>query len=301
MQQFYNNALNRFIRRWSLPNYKRMMCLEESFYNDYISAVTYYKTVKKILDGGNIITNSDLAVASFFKKFHSIYLQINDEQPSISFSFDKNIKEISGNFMQFKFPGIITIPVFRLFNKIPNTIEGGVDLVEKALNIDLTVLMSLFHEYFHFLFENGLSTEEFKMFNNKTKESEFNSYTKELMIQLLASNDSKFFSKEEDLKKAYDEFEDTIETKKNLLQICNDEQLILDTLLQYNKSYELKESFDIRAEIDMLTLCRTKPLYTTTLEDLEKFIKTLENNLGKNREQIFQEIKEMIKSENTDE
>ena len=154
--------------------------------------------------------------------------------------------------------------------------------------------MSLFHEYFHFLFENGLSTEEFNMFNNKTKESEFNSYTKELMIQLLASNDNKFFSKEEDLKKAYDEFEDTIETKKNLLQICNDEQLILDTLFQYNKSYELKESFDIRAEIDMLTLRCTKPLYTTTFEDLEKFIKTLEKNLGKNREQIFQEIKESI-------
>ena len=108
------------------------------------------------------------------------------------------------------------------------------------------------------------------MFNDKTTRSEFNSYTKELMIQLLASNDNKFFSKEEDLKKAYDEFEDTIETKKNLLQICNDEQLILDTLFQYNKSYELKESFDIRAEIDMLTLRCTKPLYTTTFEDLEK-------------------------------
>ena len=47
----------------------------------------------------------------------------------------------------------------------------------------------------------------------------------------------------------------------------------------------------------MLTLCRTKPLYTTTLEDLEKFIKTLENNLGKTREQIFQEIKEFIDSD----
>ena len=127
--------------------------------------------------------------------------------------------------------------------------------------------------------------------------SEFNSYTKELMIQLLASNDNKFFSKEEDLKKAYDEFEDTIETKKNLLQICNDEQFILDTLFQYNKSYELKESFDIRAEIDMLTLRCTKPLYTTTFEDLEKFIKTLEKNIGKNREQIFQEIKESIDSD----
>lgn len=185
--------LNSFIKRWSTSNYKRMMCLEESFYKDYVAA-----------------------------------------------------------------------------------------------------LMSIFHEYFHFLFENGLSTEEFKMLNDKTKESEFNSYTKELMIQLLAANDNKFFSKEEDLKKAYNEFEDTIETKKNLLQICNDEKLILDTLVQYNKSYKLKESFNLRAEIDMLTLRRTKPLYTTTLADLEKFIKTLEKNLGKTREQIFQEINESI-------
>lgn len=82
------------------------------------------------------------------------------------------------------------------------------------------------------------------MLNDKTKESEFNSYTKELMIQLLAANDNKFFSKEEDLKKAYDGFEDTIETKKNLLQICNDEKLILDTLIQYNKDFELKESVE---------------------------------------------------------
>lgn len=32
-------------------------------------------------------------------------------------------------------------------------------------------------------------------------EADFNAYTKELMIQLLASNDNKFFSREEDLKK----------------------------------------------------------------------------------------------------
>lgn len=139
------------------------------------------------------------------------------------------------------------------------------------------------------------------MFNDKTERSEFNSYTKELMVQLIASNNNKHFETEDDLKKAYFNFRDGLETKSILLQLCNDEKLILDTLIKYNKDFEFKESFDIRAEIDMLTLCRTKPLYTTTLEDLEKFIKTLENNLGKNREQIFQEIKEMIKSENTDE
>ena len=295
-----NDTLNKFIKRWSTPNYKRMMCLEESFYKDYIAALTYYKTVIGLLDDYTSFKNEEDSVIknNFFKELNAIYLKINDKQPSISFSFNKNIKEISGNFMQFKFPGIITIAVFRLFNKIPNTISEGVAFVKKAINTDLTVLMSILHEYFHFLFENGLSTEEFKMFNDKTMRSEFNSYTKELMIQLLASNDNKFFSKEGDLKKAYHEFEDTIETKKNLLQICNDEKLILDTLFQYNKSYELKESFDIRAEIDMLTLRRTKPLYTTTLDDLEKFTQTLEKNLGKTREQIFQEIKEMIKSKN---
>ena len=71
-----------------------------------------------------------------------------------------------------------------------------------------------------------------------------------------------------------------------------------DSLNKYNIDFELKESFDIRAEIDMLTLRRTKPLYTTTLDDLEKFTQTLEKNLGKTRKQIVQEIKEMIKSEN---
>lgn len=194
--------------------------------------------------------------------------------------------------MQFKFPGIITIHVFRLFNKIPNTIEEGVDLVEKALNIDLTVLMSLFHEYFHFLFENGLSTEEFNMFNNKTKESEFNSYTKELMIQLLSLNNDRPFKTEEELKKAYCDFKDRLETKKNLLQVCSDEELIMNTLIQYNKDYELKESSEIRWEIDRINL-QSEPLYTTTIEELEHFKKELEKNLNKPIKQIIQSMLDM--------
>ena len=117
------------------------------------------------------------------------------------------------------------------------------------------------------------------------------------MVQLIASNNNKHFETEDDLKKAYFNFRDGLETKSILLQLCNDEKLILDTLIKYNKDFELKESFDIRAEIDMLTLRCTKPLYTTTLEDLEKFIKTLERNLGKTREKIFKEIKDFIGSD----
>ena len=133
--------------------------------------------------------------------------------------------------------------------------------------------------------------------------SEFNSYTKELMIQLLASNDNKFFSKEEDLKKAYDEFEDAIETKSILLQLCNDEKLILDTLIKYNKDFELKESFENswrnwKINKDLIdSNLQSEPLYSTTFEELEHFTQTLEKNLGKTREQIFQEIKESIDSD----
>ena len=289
-----NDSLNKFIKRWSTPNYKRMMCLEESFYKDYIAALTYYKTVIGLLDDYTSFKNEEDSVIknNFFKELNAIYLKINDKQPSISFSFNKNIKEISGNFMQFKFPGIITIAVFRLFNKIPNTISEGVAFVKKAINTDLTVLMSILHEYFHFLFENGLSTEEFKMFNDKTMRSEFNSFTKELMVQLLSSNEDKHFNTEEDLKRAYENFKDKLETKKNLLQFCNDEKLILDTLIKYNKDFELKEASETRWQIDLINL-QSEPLYSTTFEELEQFTQMLENSLGNTRKQIVQSILDM--------
>ena len=39
------------------------------------------------------------------------------------------------------------------------------------------------------------------MFNDKTTRSEFNSYTKELTVQLIASNNNKHFETEDDIKK----------------------------------------------------------------------------------------------------
>ena len=140
------------------------------------------------------------------------------------------------------------------------------------------------------------------MFNDKTERSEFNSYTKELMVQLIASNNNKHFETEDDLKKAYFNFRDGLETKSILLQLCNDEKLILDTLIKYNKDFELKESFEnswrnwkINKDLIDINL-QSEPLYSTTFEELEHFTQTLEKNLGKTREQIFQEIKETIKN-----
>ena len=130
------------------------------------------------------------------------------------------------------------------------------------------------------------------MFNDKTERSEFNSYTKELMVQLIASNNNKHFETEDDLKKAYFNFRDGLETKSILLQLCNDEELILDTLSQYNKDYELKESSEIRWEIDRINL-QSEPLYTTTIEELEHFKKALEKNLNKPIKQIIQSMLDM--------
>ena len=65
---------------------------------------------------------------------------------------------------------------------------------------------------------------------------------------------------------------------------------------------ELKESFEnswrnwkINKDLIDINL-QSEPLYSTTVEELEHFTQTLEKNLGKTREQIFQEIKETIKN-----
>lgn len=128
----------------------------------------------------------------------------------------------------------------------------------------------------------------------------FDSVPKELVVQLLASNEYKFFSNEEDLKKAYYNFEDKIETKKKLLQLYSDEILILDTLIKYNKDFELKESVEkgwkdwkINTKLIDINL-HSEPLYSTTFEELERFTQTLEKSLGKTRYQIVQEITETI-------
>ena len=66
---------------------------------------------------------------------------------------------------------------------------------------------------------------------------------------------------------------------------------------------ELKESFEnswrnwkINKDLIDINL-QSEPLYSTTFEELEHFTQTLEKNLGKTREQIFQEIKEFIDSD----
>ena len=112
------------------------------------------------------------------------------------------------------------------------------------------------------------------------------------MIQLLSLNNDRPFETEEELKKAYCDFKDRLESKKNLLQVCSDEELILDTLIQYNKDYELKESSEIRWEIDRINL-QSEPLYTTTIEELEHFKKALEKNLNKPIKQIIQSMLDM--------
>ena len=284
--------LNRFKRRWSTSNYKRMLCLEESFYKDYAAASTFYVANLKQLDNANYFNVNNQNILNNLVSFQSIVVQINNKQPTLSFNFNRNIKSISGNFNQIMFPGLITIPLFYYCNKVPETIEEGINLIKQVIKENELVSVSILHEYFHFLFENDLSTEEFKMFNNKTKESEFNSYTKELMIQLLSLNNDRPFKTEEELKKAYCDFKDRLETKKNLLQVCSDEELILDTLIQYNKDYELKESSEIRWEIDRINL-QSEPLYTTTIEELEHFKKALEKNLNKPIKQIIQTMLDM--------
>ena len=137
------------------------------------------------------------------------------------------------------------------------------------------------------------------MFNDKTTRSEFNSYTKELMVQLIASNNNKHFETEDDLKKAYFNFRDGLKTKSILLQLCNYEKLILDTLIKYNKDFELKESFEnswrnwkINKDLIDINL-QSEPLYTTTIEELEHFKKALEKNLNKPIKQIIQSMLDM--------
>lgn len=295
-----NSMLNRFVRRWSTPNYKRMMCLEESFYKDYITALIFYNTNLKQLSNINYFTNNSVEIIDSFVNFKSIIVQISDSQPTLVFSFNKKVK-VSGNFYQRSFPGMITISMHQYCNKEPTTIEDSVNLIKTVIDNEPLITLSILHEYFHFLFENGLSTEEFKMFNDKKVRSEFNSYTKELMVQLIATNGNKHFETEEDLKQAYIDFKDDLETKSILLQFCNDEKLILDTLIKYNKDFELKESFEnswrnwkINKELININL-QSEPLYSTTFEELERFTQMLEKNLGKTREQIVQEIKETLK------
>ena len=287
-----NDTLNRFKRRWSTPNYKRMMCLEESFYKDYAIASTFYVANLKQLDNANYFKFNSQNILNNFVSFQSIVVQINNKQPTLSFNFNKNINGISGNFNQIMYHDLITIPLFHYCNKVPETIEEGINLIKQLIKENELISVSILHEYFHFLFENGLSTEEFKMFNDKTMRSEFNSFTKELMVQLLSSNEDKHFNTEEDLKRAYENFKDKLETKKNLLQFCNDEKLILDTLIKYNKDFELKEASETRWQIDLINL-QSEPLYSTTFEELEQFTQMLENSLGNTRKQIVQSILDM--------
>ena len=287
-----NDTLNKFIKRWSTPNYKRMMCLEESFYKDYAIASTFYVANLKQLDNANYFKFNSQNILNNFVSFQSIVVQINNKQPTLSFNFNKNINGISGNFNQIMYHDLITIPLFHYCNKVPETIEEGINLIKQLIKENELISVSILHEYFHFLFENGLSTEEFKMFNDKTMRSEFNSFTKELMVQLLSSNEDKHFNTEEDLKRAYENFKDKLETKKNLLQFCNDEKLILDTLIKYNKDFELKEASETRWQIDLINL-QSEPLYSTTFEELEQFTQMLENSLGNTRKQIVQSILDM--------
>lgn len=301
MENKTEKMLIKFLKRWSTENYKRMMCLEESFYKDYITSLIFYNTCLKQLNNNNYFTNNSVEIVDSFVNFKSIIVQINDNQPTLVFSFNKKVK-VSGNFYQRSFPGMITISMHQYCKEEPATIEDSIKLIKKVIANEPLITISILHEYFHFLFENGLSTEEFKMFNDKTTRSEFNSYTKELMVQLIASNNNKHFETEDDLKKAYFNFRDGLETKSILLQLCNDEKLILDTLIKYNKDFELKESFEnswrnwkINKDLIDINL-QSEPLYSTTFEELEHFTQTLEKNLGKTREQIFQEIKETIKN-----
>lgn len=135
--------------------------------------------------------------------------------------------------MRPSFPGAISLFLKKYLNKEIKDFQLAVEIAYNLFEKDDFIFLVLIHEFFHFLFENNLTTDRFPMIKDHNEESEFNSLIKELMFQMLQQNKEKFFKDEEVLKNKYFNFEDKYETKYLLKKIEKDET-ILKTLMKFN-------------------------------------------------------------------
>ncbi len=176
-------------------------------------------------------------------------------------------------------PGEINVLINKFIKRPILNLNEAITISRQIINTNNFFNLIIFHEYFHFLFENGKSGEDFKMIKNPT---EFNSYSKELMLQLFLNNNNKKFDNFEQLKFAYENFNDIFNVKKNLLKINSDEDFILKTLKNYNDEFPLKEDHScFFTEEDFEIFKKTlnvKPSHVTRFSDLENLIKKIEEN-----------------------
>lgn len=235
----------KFLNEWSGENYKRKLCIDESFVKDTNMAVGYIKNVLCALDSilkGDFKADLNLMKRIFDKdKCLLIPLDNPEINPLLLVEFQKTTDSKYGNYFgKWKF-SIISLFISSFVNNNKLDFNDALRLLKDLILHNSFVFSTFLHEYYHFLFENNISGDMFNKLNSGVKMSEFNSYIKCLMYELIADN-RKFFDSEEDLEKAYDNYKDPLETKYLLKQICNDDVYIKNILKEFNKEKSLLES-----------------------------------------------------------